>query len=311
MILRNPYQFKLLEPQRNTSVIEHVNKYIVIEYGYIQASQSLRLKPFETPTGVLKPVILYGGTDVEKDIPAFNHPLINERNNWIALDLRALVRSSGAGGTLEVRNASDYALSVTKFILSGQWAAGKQSSLYALRLPHVAFAEWLSSNLTRKFGLNITEQVKLFVLAAIYYAHQFTDEFTSDDLGKLKLRLQGEVFFPDMIDQVALDAGDLNNTEDFCQACYKVTQSPRLQGLSFGVLTNVLANNWYSTQGSELAMLSLEHPPTWISLVGACVTTKSYRNSYISKVVDGKNKKGAADDFLKGINMLTNLQKGD
>jgi hypothetical protein len=309
MLLHHPYDFKLLQSQRHSASAEHINRYIVIEYGYIRETQSLKLKDFATVKGVLKPVILYGGTDVEKDIPAFHHPLLNEKNNWLALDLRALVRSSDSG--VQVRNASDYALSVSRFILSGLWLGDKQASMYTLKLAHIAYAEWLSTNLTRKFGLNITEQIKLFVLSALYYSHQFTDSFDADDLGKLKLRLQGEVFVESIIDEVAADAGVLNNTEDFCAACYRVTQSPRLQGLTFGVLVNVLSNNWFSTQGNELALLSLEHPPTWISLVSACLTSKSYRNSYISKVVEGKNKRGAGEDFLKGFNMLIGAQKGE
>ena len=309
MILNTPYQFKLLQETANAGIVEGINKYIVIEYGYIQQTQSLKLKPFETPTGTLNPVILYGSTDCEKSIASFNHPLVNPANKWIALDLRPIVRTSG--DTVEIRNASDYALAVTRFILTGLWISEKQSSLYALRLPHIAFAQWLSSNLTRKFGLNMVEQTKLFALSALYYAHQFTNDFNSDDVAKLKLRLKGEIFVDSIVDEVVSDAGNLNNAQDFCLACYKVTKSPRLMGLTFGVLTNVLANNWYSTQGSELALLSLEHPPTWISLVNACCTTKSYRNSFISKVVDGKNKRGAAEDFIKGINMLTASQKGD
>lgn len=308
MILRDPYQFKLLQLHQDPRIVNHVNNYIVTEYGYMRDSQLLRVKNFETPTGTLKPVILYGTTSAEKDIPAFHHPLVNEKNNWIALDLRAFVRPSVLGGPLEPRNASDYAMAVSRFILSGMWLSDKQGAMYGLRLAQVSFAEWLSTNLSRKFGLNMAEQVKLFALSALYYANLFTNHFSEDDVTKLKLRLKNEIFAESIIDEIAGDAGKLDNIEEFCVACYSVTKSPRLQGLNLGVLVNVLSNNWFSTQGNELPLLALEHPPTWISMVSACVTTKSYRNSYISKVVEGKNKKGAAEEFNRALNAIVHTQ---
>lgn len=311
MILRDPYQFKLLQAHRDTRIVDSINNYIITEYEYLRESQPLKIKDFVTETGVLKPVMLYGITSAEKEIPAFHHPLINAKNNWIALDLRSLVRVSPEDGQVTPRNASDYALGITRFVLTGLWAAGKQSSLYAFRLPHLSFAEWLSTNLTRKFGLNITDQIKLFALSALYYSHQFKNNFDEEDVSKLKIRLQGEIFVESIIDDVVSAAGDLNNIDDFCIACFKVTNSPRLQGLTTNVLINVLANNWYSTQGGDLAMLSLEHPPTWISLVSSCLTTKTYRASYISKVVEGKNKRGSGDEFLKDLNALVKTQTGE
>lgn len=308
MILRDPYQFKLLQLHQDPRIVNHVNNYIVTEYGYMRENQLLRVKNFETATGTLKPVILYGTTSAEKDIPAFHHPLVNEKNNWIALDLRAFVRPSVLGGPLEPRNASDYAMAVSRFILSGMWLSDKQGAMYGLRLAQVSFAEWLSTNLSRKFGLNMAEQVKLFALSALYYANLFTNHFSEDDVTKLKLRLKNEIFAESIIDEIAGDAGKLDNIEEFCVACYSVTKSPRLQGLNLGVLVNVLSNNWFSTQGNELPLLALEHPPTWISMVSACVTTKSYRNSYISKVVEGKNKKGAAEEFNKALNAIVHAQ---
>lgn len=308
MILRDPYQFKLLQLHQDPRIVNHVNNYIVTEYGYMRENQLLRVKNFETATGILKPVILYGTTSAEKDIPAFHHPLVNEKNNWIALDLRAFVRPSVLGGPLEPRNASDYAMAVSRFILSGMWLSDKQGAMYGLRLAQVSFAEWLSTNLSRKFGLNMAEQVKLFALSALYYANLFTNHFSEDDVTKLKLRLKNEIFAESIIDEIAGDAGKLDNIEEFCVACYSVTKSPRLQGLNLGVLVNVLSNNWFSTQGNELPLLALEHPPTWISMVSACVTTKSYRNSYISKVVEGKNKKGAAEEFNKALNAIVHAQ---
>lgn len=311
MILINPYQFKPLELQYDPRIIEHVNRYIITDYANMQNNQLYRVNNFDTPTGTLKPVILYGTTESEKEVPSFKHPVINHKNNWIALDLRGYVRQSEKGGPVQAKNASDIGLVLTRFVLTGLWLEERQTAVYGLKLAHISFAEWLSSNLVRKFGLNITDQIKLFTLAAIYYRSLFTNSFNEEDLDKLKLRLQGEIFVPSIIDEVASIALPLESIDDFCTACYKVTNSPRLQGFSLGVLMNVLTNNWFGTDGQELTTLSLVHPPTWVSLVDASMRSRSYRNNYIAKVVDGKNKKGAGAEFLQAITPLVRLKLGD
>lgn len=311
MILSSPYHFKPLQSQSDPRIAEYVNRYIITEYAYVRDRQSLKVKNFTDDNAVLRPVVLYGASEIEKDVPAFHHPYISTQYNWIAFDARALLRPGAPGEPAQPRNASEYAFGCTRFVLTGLWATGKQQSMYTPRLPHMAYAEWLSTNLARKFGLNITEQIKLFALSALYYRWQFIEQWSEEETAKIKLRLQGEIFVESIIDDVIAAAGDLSSVEDFCTACHRVTQSPRLQGFTLGVLMNVLSNNWFAAQGQELVSLSLVHPPTWISLVDASLTSKTYRNSYIARVVEGKNKKGAGDDFRKALTPLIRAQLGD
>lgn len=308
MVLRDPYQFELLHLHDNTVTVNSINNYIVTEYGYIKDSQLFRPKSFSSALGDIKPVVLYGGTAIEQDIPNFSHPLFSPKNRWVALDLRQVVRKDAATGQLHIRNTSDYSLQTLKFILTCNWYAGKESSLYGFRFPHITYAEWLSTNITRKFGLNMAEQVQLFTLAAIYYATLFTENFGEEDLQKLELRLKDQIFASGMIEEVHTRAGTLSSIEDFCNACYTVTDSPRLKGFDKSVLLNTLSNNWFSAGGNELAILSLCHPPTWISLVYASLTSKTYRNSYISKVVEDKNKRGIGQEFIKELEAVVKSQ---
>lgn len=305
MLLKEPYQFKTLKLVNTADVVTGINRYIVTDYAYIKDRTQLKIKPFVSVTGVLNPVILLGLSSIEKDIPVFSHPLINLEHKWIALDLRSVVKPSEDKEHYEVRNESEYNLSIQRYVLSGMWATGKENALYSFQFPHFAYASWLSDNLTKKFGLDLNDQLRLRVLALIYYSTLFTDSYSDDDFTKLIIRCKEDLVIPDTIKEIKGLITKLDTIDDFCVACYDVTKNIRLKGLDFNVLINVLGNNWSGSTGKELAMLSIEHPPTWISLVYASLTQRSFRKSYIATLVEKLDRRGKGEDFIKALTVTT------
>lgn len=305
MILKEPYEFRSLKLVNNSNTITNINKYITIDYIYIKEKEKLKIKSFSDLHVTLNPVILYGLSDIEKEIPFFSHPIINTQHKWIALDLRPYVKLSDDKQTYEIKNESEYALAIHRFILTGLWYTGKQNSLYGLKLGHFAFASWVSDNLTRKFGLDLNNQLQLRVLALIYYSHLFTDSFDEDDFNKLVIRSKEDVLVPSILEEVNSKIKSLENIDDFCQACYDVTGNIRLKGLDYTVLINILGSNWIGSSGKELALLSLEHPPTWLSLVYASLTQRSFKKNFIATVVDKLDKRGKGEEFTKELFNLT------
>ena len=311
MILNNPYDFKILKLLNNSQLVYNINKYIATDYIYIKEKEKLKLKQFKNNYITLNPVILYGLSDIEKDITPFNHPIINIDNKWIALDLRQIVKLTSDKENYEIRNENEYNLAIQRFILTGMWAIGKQSSLYSLKLPHLVFASWLSENLTKKFGLDMNNQLQLRILALIYYSKLFTNDYSEEDFNKLIVRLKEDILVPKLIEEVYNKIDKLETIDDFCECCYKVTNNIRLKNFDLNVLVNVLSNNWIGLNGKELVMLALEHPPTWISLVYASLTQRSFTKNYIANIVDKFNKRGAGDDFLKSLVYLIREFKED
>jgi len=53
--------------------------------------------------------------------------------------------------------------------------------------------------------------------------------------------------------------------------------------------------------GKELITLSLEHPPTWISLVYAAITQRTFKRNYVTTVVERLSKRGNGDAFVKAL----------
>jgi len=308
-MLKDPYHFKTLNLINRTSTIAAINRYITTDYTFIKEREKFSIKPFTDIHLTLNPVILYGLSDIERDIPSFSHPIINLENKWIALDLRNFVKKSTDNYNYEIKNESEYNLNLHRFILTGMWFVGKQSNIYNFKFPHFIFASWLSENLTRKFGLDLSNQLQLRILAFIYYSHLFTENYSRDDFDKLLIRSKEDSIVPKLIEEVnSRVTTELKTIDDFCKDCYEVTGNIRLKDFNYQVLLNILTNNWFGDTGKELTILSLEHPPTWVSLVYASLTQKSFKKAFIATIVDKLNKRGKGDDFLTALSSLTVTQ---
>lgn len=284
-----------------TRVIPEINTYITVDYAYIKGKEKLKIKPFTEGDVTLNPVLLYGLSDTEKVVTPFNHPLISTMNKWIGLDLRNFVKASQDATSYEIRNESEYHLAITRFILSGLWYTGKQSSLYSLELAHFAFSSWLSDNLASKFGLDLGDKLKLRILANIYYSRLFSDYHEEDELNKLLIRSKNDGIIPELFKEVYEQITTLDTIDDFCKACYSVTGNIRLKNLDYIVLVNIIGTNWVGANGKEMILLSLEHPPTWISLVYAAITQRSFKRNFVTTVVERVSKRGKDSDFVKQL----------
>lgn len=301
MIVKEPYSSKSLKLFNMSQVASEINRYITIDYAHIKDKEKLKVKPFTDGTVTLNPVILYGLGDSEKAVMPLNHPLVSVPNKWIALDLRNYVRVNQDGTSYEIRNESEYHTAVTRFILTGLWYTGKQSSFYSLELAHFAFSSWLSDNLASKFGLDLGDKLKLRILANIYYSRLFSDDVEEDELDKLLIRAKNDGLISDLFKEVYSQVTELSTIEDFCVACYEVTGNVRLKNLDYVVLANIVNNNWVGSNGKELILLALEHPATWITLVYAAITQRSFKKNFVTTVVERLSKRGKDEVFAKQL----------
>ena len=305
MILTQPYNFRGLKWVDQKATIQGIQRYIITEYSYLQGKQLLNLLPFDGEY-TLQPVVLYGTSAVEKEIPVFGHPLVDPDNRWIALDLRQVVKTDPQTQEVSVRNDAEYQMAVQRFILSGIWATGKYPVVYGYKFPHLVYGEFVSTALARKFGLHAGDQARLKALACVYYASLFQDgELTDDELNKLRIRLKNELY----VEEVLNDAFELKSLmtglDGFGQACYEMTQNVRLKGLDYNGLVAVFATSWFGLNAKEVMLTALEHPPTWCALVFASLTERSYKNSALAKAVEQKNKRDAGKEFLDELGYYT------
>lgn len=312
MIVANPYATTTQRMLNVDDVKKKINEYITVSYGYIKSTEEklgLKIKAFENSSITLNPVFLYGTSAVETEIPSFSHPLVNYENNWIAYDLRSFVKANAELNTITVRNTSEFELAINRFILSGLYAVENVVGLYSAKFAHTTFASWFSENLTKKFGLNLGDQHKLKILASIYYAGLFTNDFQQEDYLKLTIRLKDEFLLKETFDEVYEAVGTMKTIQDLCDGCFKATNNVRLKGMDYNILINIFSNTWIGTGGREMAVLSLEHPPTWMSLVYASIADRSYKRSSIATTVNKDDKRGKGKDYLTQVSGLVSSYK--
>lgn len=310
MITATPEQSTLLRVglthEQSAKIKLGINRYQVTDWSTIRRNQEKRILPITGDFGKLTPVVLYGLSTNEEDIPGFKHPFVDIANGWIAVDARSLVTPNKFDLKIDIRNPSELDLLLQRMIFTGLWAMKRTDELYSFKLAHRVFANWITDTLTRKLHLDLQDQLTIRCCAYIYYANLFTDNFGIDDIEKLHVRVKDDFVVPAMLEKVYRETeGGYTSLASFGESIYTATNNVKLKGLSPAVFIQMVDNNWIGVNGRELVLLSLEHPPTWLSLVYASLTLKNFSRNYIATIVDKFDKRGAGEEFLKSFMMLT------
>ncbi|WP_396190573.1 hypothetical protein [Flavobacterium sp.] len=310
MFLRNPYDFRSLQLLRMETTVQGINNLIITDYGYNRTSP-FTVNSFHSNDSYLNAIVLYGKSPLEKDIPVFGHPLLVDKNKWIALDLRQCTKLNKETSIPEIRNQSEFNFAVNRFTLSGLWAVGKGQALHNNSFPMSVYGDWLSSNLTRVFGLGMGDQAKLFILSCLFYSTLFSEVYGQEEKEKFALRIKNFVPFTDTIEEVVGKVDKLDTIDDFCRLAYEVTNNVRLKDLNFVALSNVISKNWFGLNAGEITLVSLVHPPTWVALVYAATSDRGFRNTTIAKIAENRGRRNVGVDFVKEISNLIKTSTGD
>jgi hypothetical protein len=277
-----------------------------VDWPYIKQKSLEKVKPIEGSEGTLNIVFLYGFTNTEDDIQLIAHPMVNLDKKYVVCDLRPFIKINKLEGKYEPKAGVDYSACVDRAILTAIFATGNQDSLRILKLPQKAFSTWLSDNLSKRFGLNMAEYNYLHILGLIYYNQLFTNATIAKTQEDVFQTIRSDIYVPEIYHEIVRKVTKLDNIKDYCDSLYLVTSNPRLQGIDYSVLANLIVNNWFGLNSKELMLVSLEHPPTWITIFNTALESKSYKNSYIAKIAEKVNKKGAGEAFTKQLKLILN-----
>ena len=140
---------------------------------------------------------------VDELVPAFNHPVVNEASGHpiVYADVRSFGKQDAGSYEFVITNQDGYTAATLRARLQQIWANGGQASLRSMKLPAVAFPNWIASNITKRLNLGPAEQAKIAILGGIYYLSLFTDEPGEDKGDKAAI-----------ITQVARNTGIKANT---------------------------------------------------------------------------------------------------
>jgi hypothetical protein len=245
------------------------------------------------------------------DIPGFMHPIIvqNKKEPLVAFDVRSFGRFDKLKNKFILTNGLEYTFSLTRAKMQYRWATQSPNYLRdCSTVPVQIFAQWISESVARRFALDPGEQLKLMIVAAIYYQSCFDAVYkvTKEERVRLSTVLSRSMYIkPEMIYDVAEEIGDdveLNLTKfvELIEA-----QAPiRLKGFNIGMLQTIVSRSWFNSNGPEILCVALEHPPTWIAVLVACAMEKTYHNSQIAKFLQRK-RPNELGDFIKVMTSYT------
>lgn len=274
--------------------------------------------------------VIEGRREIDHVVPPFAHPFevkskdpdpkrVDPNDQYFqkdhfVVDVRPWGRWNDHKGEFTINNQIEYRLAVLRGRLNTVWIQEPAARLRDVStVPAQVFASWISEALTRRFSLEPNEQQRIAVFAAYYYYSLFLDEMGNHDAMRIvqgvskatNTKPQAVLDILDDLEDMGLKDKPIDDVKQFVNVLRTLSGSVRLADLSHGLLFTVLQNSLIVANGPELLAVALEHPPTWLTIVLAAATERSYKKSAIALIVERIHAGNAVGDFVLGVNRLT------
>ena len=263
----------------------------------------------------LRPMVLTSGTT-----PQFGHPLLVDRlsstereKQYLFGDIRPFISLDGKVGGSEdftIKNSPEYKLMMARIALNQIWLDDSPSRLQNMSaVPMMVYASWISENVSRRYALDAGDQLTLQILAAFFYQSLFMDKDTFDEDDKLRftsvasrnMKISGKQII-DVLDKI----DTMSSIADYCRLASAITNNPRMEDFNVGVLVTIIGSTWFGDNAKENLGVALEHPPTWIAILGNAFNERTYKNSGIARITERYTGSKGGSDFLRSF--ISNVQ---
>jgi hypothetical protein len=240
---------------------------------------------------------------VDEMVPSFEHPVVSEASGHpvVYADVRSYGKLSLTDFSFEVTNQDGYDAATLRARLQQIWSNGGQNSLRSMRLPAMAFTQWVSSNITKRLSLGPAEQAKLSILAGIYYLSLFRDKAgdgKDDKTAVISQVAKNTGIKPAIVEEVVDRVHYISDINDFCDVVKDEIKNVRLNNLNIATLFPIMGGSWYGANAAQNVAVALEHPPTWIMMIYQAVTARSFYHSGLAKMLEQNQYKNEARQFI-------------
>lgn len=210
---------------------------------------------------------------------------------------------------VQVINSMELEFMVTRLILGAHWLKNGPRDIYHLSSSLVKiYSSWVANHITRRFALDLQEQMHVRILAAHFYQclHSDRDEIEQDDkratAAVLARHLSVNV---NDVEAVIEYAGVITGLEDFVAKLKGWVKTPRLDNFNIGTFASIMFGSWFGVGGSQAAAIALEHPPTFAAMTYIAFDQRGYRRSTFADMVT-KSFKGAAGEveIVRAVNRI-------
>ena len=256
---------------------------------------------------------MVGGDILSDSTPFFSHPFNLEDDRGVhrmVFDARQFGRVSGQEANYVVRNQPEYDWSMQRAILSLRWHMGEHKRLQAQSaLPQQVYANMIAESLSRRYVLDPRETLVVGALSGLYYACLHSDEPLSEVervqfVGKMARALRCPSEF---VMEVTEDVEKIDSLNSLCEEIKKKT-GDRMESLEPALVIAVCASNWFGTNSREVMAVALEHVPTWMMIVFACLGEATFKRTPVAKVVERAAKNHNPDSYKRSLEILLRLE---
>lgn len=291
-------------------VEETINEAYIRGYGY---SENLNLI---TSLEII-PSFITGLTGYEDKVPFFAHPMIislkagvKKGQQFLATDVRPFVNKGSlhGGSGMVIRNATEFNFTKMRAIMNLAWLTNQDAFIKNnLGFAGTLFAAWLSEGISKRFALDPRDQLMLSIVSHFYYQSLFYDKAVFDDQDKQLFAIhtiKATKAPSAMVFEVFDKLSSMSNIHDYCENVKLVLENVRLKDLNPGLLISSVSNSWFGLNSKEIIAVSLEHPPTWVSICYVALLERTFKNTTIARMAERYAKNGAGAEFLKSITQL-------
>ena len=258
-------------------------------------------------------------TAEEMNVPPLIYPMLvtmdgasNRRSkSYVVVDIRPFLSGQqlAPGGSLNIRQKDNYNFFVANAILTASWIKeNKRNSFKFLgSAPLAVYANLISQTIERRFSIDPLEQMKIAIISAAFYINLFNEKsvILENELVGVTRNINSTLKAPSELIYEVLEALEpMKSLEDLIENIKKIVDNPRLDTLNLGTLVTIVNTMWYGPYAKELIVASLEHPPTWVTILYSAYTDRTMKNSGVAKVADRFKGSRGGDDFVRNMKVL-------
>lgn len=305
MIL-SPYQTKACKDYQTDKIAKAILEREISGRGFNNAQTAFKFSGGNSNSE--NPVYIITS---DQDIPAFAHPLkvTNPVYNRMAyyVDVRPFVRVDREGN-VRVSAYLDHMTAVWRGLLSGYWDFISRDDFRALGdFPVKVFSQWLANAMTFRLALPPEVQINVHAITAYYYLCLHSEEVERNDAYLLKMAgmiSRATRIATDKVMDIIQNIDHMKNLDDYIAALVEHSGSTRFENFNAGLLYSLVSGAWFGANSREIIAVSLEHPPTFVTLVAMSLEERGYRRSGLGRLTEQLDKRGEGALFLKTLKRL-------
>ena len=308
----------MFEPYKTTyGSLINISKLTAALAKYINTVDLNELE-YEYPSNTTSRVVyITGYNHDEKELPAWDHPLVMKTlkgETVIVVDVRLYVKSEDEiSARLEdiARNKNGLGFVITRGLLTKEFLDGKIGDHREIFKPATtAMGVWLSGMIGTIVGLDPVEMFKVEIITSIYsntlfYNHEDVQKNMDVIVARVTTAKHAYKFNKKEIQEIASNYRlSKDKLEELITNIAAVLPDSKKDFITIDTVITAMGNIWYGPGDSETPIMALEDMPTWLSILHAVITNRSYSKSRIGTLLSKYNRVIDAKLIAKHIDRL-------